>query len=142
MPQLTAPRTESRWKLTQASDEATCDVITCVLNATISKLPPRHEKRRHKRHAFPYLVSLTPIAETELTQLSDPIVVVGKHLSAGGFDFFHPDPLPYKRVIASFHELPWGSTHVVLVSTWCRFLRPGWYDSGGRFTHIVEEANG
>ena len=28
--------------------------------------------------------------------------------------------------------------HLMLRITWCRFLRPGWYDSGGHFIRIVE----
>jgi hypothetical protein len=94
------------------------------------------ERRQRARHPFPRLMSLTPLADHALAQAANPLVVVGKNLGLRGLDFYHCQPLPYRRVIVSFDDMP-GPVHLVLLISWCRFLRPGWYDSGGRFIQVV-----
>lgn len=101
--------------------------------------PPRQqlERRREKRHPYPYPVYLTPVARDGSTPVSNTIVVLGKHLSEHGFDFYHREPLPFRRAIVSF-ELSRGTWIGVLLDlSWCRFGRHGWYDNGGRFLGVV-----
>ena len=63
--------------------------------------------------------------------------MVGKHLSERGLGFYHPQPLPYRRMIVSL-EGPRGDWFGFLIDlTWCRFTRQGWYESGGRFLESV-----
>jgi len=95
------------------------------------------ERRREKRHPFPYPVYLTPVDKDTLAPLAETIVVLGKHLSGLGFDFYHRDPLPFRRAIVSFEAGRGKWIGVLLDLSWCRFGRHGWYDNGGRFLSIV-----
>jgi hypothetical protein len=101
--------------------------------------PPggRRERRTERRFPYPRLIPLTPMVE-EGQEASGPTrYVVGKHLGPRGLDFFHGDPLPERYAVVA---LPCGAdrwAHLLLRITWCRFLRAGWYDSGGRFVRLV-----
>jgi len=98
-----------------------------------------HEERRaYQRLPYPKLISLTPVADDGITPVGETITVVGRNLSLGGLDFYHNQPLAHRRMIATLECGPGRSARLLLVLNWCRFLRPGWYDSGGRFTRIVE----
>ena len=91
------------------------------------------ERRRETRHPFPYPIHLTPVDAQGQPQLDEALTVLGKHLSQHGLDFYHREPLPWQRVIAS---LPSGESRWVaflMELTWCRFGQHGWYDNGGRF---------
>lgn len=110
-------------------------VKNLVRLAVANPLPERQfaERRREKRHPYPYPIYLTPVARDGRTPQGKTIVVVGKHISDHGLDFYHREPLPYRRVIAS---LACGSDQwvgLLLDLSWCRFCRHGWYDNGGRF---------
>jgi len=95
------------------------------------------ERRKEKRFPFPYLVHLTPLDQDGATLDTETIVVVGKHLSASGIGFFHPQPLPYRRMIVSL-ETPGNRWLGFLVDlSWCRFTKQGWYESGGKFLETV-----
>ena len=95
------------------------------------------ERRREKRYPFPFLVHLTPVDEDGVTPCGESIVVVGKYISERGLGFYHSQPLPYRRVIAS-SEGPRGDWFGFLLDlSWCRFTRQGWYESGGRFLGVV-----
>jgi hypothetical protein len=108
----------------------------------LSRLYPQGhcpERRREARYPFPYLVRLTPVGANGAT-VGPPVVVVGKHISEHGLGFYHPTPIPYRRVQA---EVLGGSEdganlNVMMDLTWCRFNREGWYDGGGRFLELVE----
>ena len=82
---------------------------------------------------------LTPVAPDGRTPLEPAVVVVGKHISEHGLGFYHPQPLAFRRVVADIpvgRQLP--SFHVLMDLSWCRFIRDGWYDGGGRFLEEVE----
>jgi hypothetical protein len=66
------------------------------------------------------------------------LVVIGKHLSEHGLDFYHRQPVPQRRVIASLDGGSAGWVGLLLELNWCRFTRHGWYDNGGRFVAIVD----
>ena len=54
-----------------------------------------------------------------------------------GLGFYHPQPLPHRRMIASLES---GNGHwlgFLIDVTWCRFTKHGWYESGGRFLEAV-----
>lgn len=97
--------------------------------------PPRKvtERRRETRHPYPYPVYLTPLDENRDPLTERTVVVVGKHLSEHGVDFYHRAPFPHKLVVCSLSvgEKRWVS--MLLELTWCRFSKHGWYDNGGRF---------
>ena len=91
------------------------------------------ERRRENRYPFPFLVHLTPVEDNDQPANAETIVVVGKHLSERGLGFYHPKPLPYRRMIVSL-ESPGGEWLGFLIDlSWCRFTKQGWYESGGRF---------
>lgn len=105
----------------------------------VSTLYPKNdltERRRETRYPFPYLVHLSPVGENGETPCGESVVVVGKHISHRGLGFYHPAPLPYRRVIASLES--GGHWYAFLLDlNWCRFTRQGWYESGGRFLQVV-----
>jgi hypothetical protein len=105
----------------------------------LSGLYPRGrtpERRAVQRFPYPQLLYLSPIGE-DLLPAGDPVAVIGKHLSERGLGFYHVQPLPYRRMIASL-ELPHGHWAGFLIDIkWCRFTQFGWYDSGGRFLQTV-----
>ncbi len=95
------------------------------------------ERRTEGRYPYPYLIHLTPVGEDEQTPQGESIVAVGKHLSNRGLGFYHPRPLPYRRMIVSL-EASDGGIHGFLIDlAWCRFTKQGWYESGGRFLEAV-----
>ncbi len=107
----------------------------------LSRLFPERkqiEKRQEQRHPYPHLITLTPLSPDGQTPTEETIVVAGKHLSESGLGFFHPAPLPYRRVIASLEMPEGGWTAFLMDLSWCRFSRYGWYESGGKFIQLVE----
>ncbi|MDP6446504.1 MAG: hypothetical protein QGG36_21240 [Pirellulaceae bacterium] len=94
------------------------------------------ERRRSRRHPYPYPVQLTPVTSDGEVLTGDTFFVLGKHLGEGGLDFYHSDPVPYRRAIAS---LKCGDQWVSLLMdlTWCRFGVHSWYENGGRFINAV-----
>lgn len=98
----------------------------------------RLERRRERRHPYPHLVLLTPVARDGGCLLDETIVVIGKHLSEHGLDFYHREPVAHRRMIASLETGAGRYVGLLLDLTWCRFTRHGWYDNGGRFLSVAE----
>lgn len=95
------------------------------------------DRRRDRRYPYPHLVRLLPVAADGITPAGPDFVVVGKHLSERGLGFYHVEPLPYRRMIATLES--GGERLSLLVDlNWCRFTGQGWYESGGRFLEIVD----
>jgi len=119
---------------------ATDPIADQVQRALFRHQTPLHlrERRREQRHPYPYAVYLTPLNHRGEPDLSDTFVVIGKHLSGHGFDFYHNTPVPYRRVLASFDCGNGSWVAFVLDLGWCRFNRNGWYDNGGRFLEVAE----
>jgi hypothetical protein len=111
------------------------------VRSLLSQLHPRPsnvERRSETRYPYPYLVRLTPVDDDGTTPVGEPLVVVGKHVSESGMGFFHPEPLPFRYVIASFGDDPDSAISLLINLSWCRFARQGWYESGGRFLETAE----
>ncbi len=105
------------------------------LRALLDSLQSRShgsERRAARRYPYPYLVQLTPVGDDGVTAAGRTIVVVGKHLSESGLGFYHPGPLPYRRMVVLL-ETAGASLAFLIDVAWCRFLKQGWYESGGRF---------
>lgn len=96
------------------------------------------ERRSHSRLPYPKMIPFTPLCDDMVTVAGDPIHVVGKNLALLGLDFFHQEPITQRYGIVSLECSPERWTHFVIKLTWCRFLRTGWYDSGGRFVNVVD----
>jgi hypothetical protein len=115
------------------------DVRTQVL-ALLTTLYPQYElveRRRERRHPFPHLIHLTPVADDGVTPAGEAIVVVGKHLSERGLGFYHPQPLCHRRMIASLENARGEWISFLIDLNWCRFTKHGWYESGGRLLESV-----
>jgi len=97
----------------------------------------RLERRAGARYPYPYLVRLTPVRSRDEAPAGEPVVVVGRYLSERGFSFYHPKPLPFRRVLATLETASGTRLGFLLDLTWCRFTRHGWYESGGRFLGVA-----
>jgi hypothetical protein len=117
----------------------TSDVRT-QLWGLLSTLYPKTQiidRRRETRYPFPYLIHLLPMEDDGTTPCGEGVVVVGKHVSERGLGFYHPEPLPYRRVIASLESGSGQWFGFLIDLNWCRFTKQGWYESGGRFLESV-----
>ncbi|MCA9122338.1 MAG: hypothetical protein KDB11_19250 [Planctomycetales bacterium] len=106
----------------------------CVQFALRGAAPNRthDERRRQKRHPFPYPVRLLPV-NAQREAVASPIVVLGKHITSQGLDFYFQRPISHRRVIASFDCESPEYAELLMDLTWCRFSGHGWYENGGRF---------
>jgi hypothetical protein len=137
MIQLDDPHVESVNEGTGQKDKDS--VIRRHVWKLMSAIYPMQEildRRNENRYAFPYLVHLTPVADDGITPQGNSITVVGKHLSDHGLGFYHPKPLPYRRMIVSL-ECNGHWLGFLIDLRWTRFTKQGWYESGGRFLQSV-----
>jgi len=136
---LTHPETTPACDLAVTSEQE----VRAQVHGLLGTLFPRGrvaDRRQDTRHAFPQLITLTPAPEEQLSDGFESMVVVGKHLSERGLGFFHHEPLPYRRVIASIQLNKETVVAFLLDVHWCRFHGKGWYESGGRLLQVVEPA--
>jgi hypothetical protein len=96
------------------------------------------ERRHDERVAIPLTLRLTPLDRDRRPVADDAITVVGKDISRRGLSFTHELPLTYRRAIISLDDPKYGRFAAEIDVTWCRFTKPGWYESGGR---LVRSAN-
>lgn len=113
--------------------------LTTQIEALVSRLhPPIERERRHDdRIAIPVLFRLTPLDSNREPIESQAAIVVGKNISRRGLSFFHEQPTPYRRAIIELAQPGLGSFAAEIDVNWCRFTRPGWYESGGRLIRLV-----
>jgi hypothetical protein len=109
-----------------------CDLLSALYPAI-----DLTKRRCECRYPFPYCIRLTPVAEDGISPRGETVVVEGKHLWERGLRFRHPQPLPQRRVIASLPS--GGGLWLSFLSdlTSCRFIKPGRYESEGRFVRSV-----
>jgi hypothetical protein len=127
---------EARPSLDAASMPALPDTLRKQVRGLLAGLTPRGdavERRNDWRYPYPYLIHLTPVGRDGTTPIGERIVVPGKQLSEHGLGFYHQEPLPYRRMIASLESSTGARLAFLIDLTWCRFMRCGWYESGGRF---------
>ena len=125
--------------LPECNDPVDDDVRTQVCGLLIPLYPRNDlgERRRDKRYPFPHLIHLVPVGDDGVTPQGDALIVVGKHLSERGLGFYHPKPLPHRRMIASLQAGNGRWLGFLIHLSWCRFTKEGWYESGGRFIRSV-----
>lgn len=99
--------------------------------------PGAFERRREQRYPLPKLIQLRPIAADGSTSTGPPVTVSGKHISEAGLSFYHPEPLPYRLVIASLEKTDGTRCEFLIDVGWCRFTQLGWYESGGKFVRPI-----
>lgn len=114
------------------------EILRCVQFALRSAVPERLqcERRRERRYPFPYPVRLQPV-DAARQAIASPLVVIGKHITNHGLDFYCQQSIPYRRVIARFEPDPGQHVELLMTLTWCRFAYHGWYENGGRFLSAV-----
>jgi len=95
------------------------------------------DRRDDHREPFPYPIHITPLSDDGQVLLGETIVVLGKHLSERGLDFYYEAPLPHRRVIASWQSSDGTWLSLLLNLRWCRSTKYGWYENGGRFLQVV-----
>lgn len=103
---------------------------------------PGCERRSDRRYPFAQLIRLTPLSSDGRPLDADALVVAGKHISESGLGFFHPLPLPHRRMVATFEERPGRLLNLEIDVHWCRFTGLGWYESGGRFLGVWRGGEG
>ncbi|MBI1246555.1 hypothetical protein GC197_01775 [bacterium] len=122
--------------------EASEAKVRAAVGRLISRILPKvvtNERRRDFRYPYPHLIYLTPINPSGEPLNAQSTVVVGKNITERGIDFFHREPLPYRRVILTLEAEDGARASVVTDLLWTRFTRHGWYDNGGRFLQVVTQ---
>lgn len=95
------------------------------------------DARRHERFAYPRLIFVTPADEAGCPAPVGSFVVAGRHISESGLGFFHPQSIPHREVIVSLDHADGTWKSFLLELRWCRFIRQGWYESGGRLLRVA-----
>ncbi len=103
---------------------------------------PRHdgfrpERRHSSRDSFPYPVHLTPLSRDHRPDVTQTIIVIGRHLSEQGLDFYHHEPVPFRRAVVSLPTNGNEWVSLLFELFWTRYNCHGWYDNGGRFLAVV-----
>jgi hypothetical protein len=110
--------------------------LVARINPSVSR-----ERRRDERFAIPLLFKLSPLDTGQRASEHESIVVVGKNVSRRGFSFFHEQPISHRRAILELVQPGLGEFAAEIDVTWCRFTKPGWYESGGRLVRPVHIIN-
>jgi hypothetical protein len=106
--------------------------LVAGLNPTVAL-----ERRRDERVAIPVLFRLTPLDNDRQPIESAAVTVVGKNISRRGLSFYHKHPLTYRRAVITLQHPELGDFSAEVDITWCRFTKPGWYESGGRLVAAI-----
>ncbi len=110
------------------------------VEALLASLQPTvaRERRRDDRCPIPVLFKLTPLVLDGRPYPHEAAIVVGKNISRRGVCFFHEQRISHRRAILELVQPGMAEFAVEIDVTWCRFTKPGWYESGGR---LVRTAN-
>jgi hypothetical protein len=99
------------------------------------------ERRRGERLSVPVMFRLTPLTDDGQAIAGESITVIGKNISRHGLSFYHAVPVPYRRARISVENIDVAFA-VEIDINWCRFSKPGWYESGSRLiAAVVPETN-
>src|SRR5688572_21523057 len=115
--------------------------LTKQVEALLARLNPpvTVERRSDERVAVPVLFQLTPLDENgEPVELA-ALTVVGKNMSRRGISFYHNEPLLYRRAIITVDHAGLEGFSAEIDISWCRFAKPGWYESGGRLMAVAAQ---
>jgi hypothetical protein len=112
------------------------------IEALLTRLNPEVlvDRRRDERVAIPILFQLVPLDADLQPMDAEATVVVGKNMSRRGLSFFHDRPIPHRRALVTLNFADLVSFTAEIDVSWCRFARPGWYESGGRLIRLVDRA--
>lgn len=124
---------------TSVAGDADRATLSSQIEALLARLHPSvaRERRRDDRVAIPVLFRLTPLDADHQPIEIEVSFVVGKNISRRGLSFYHECPLPHRRALIALAQPGLGSFAAEIDVSWCRFTRPGWYESGGRLVRSV-----
>lgn len=110
------------------------------VEALLASLQPSvaRERRRDERCPIPVLFKLTPLEVDNQPIAHEAAIVVGKNISRRGLCFFHEQPISHRRAIIELVQPGLGEFAAEIDVTWCRFTKPGWYESGGRLVRSAK----
>lgn len=116
--------------------------LTIQVEALLSRLHPivERERRHDDRVAIPVLFRLTPFDSDRQPLEQESSIVVGKNISRRGVSFYHEKPITHRRALIELADPVVGSFVAEIDVSWCRFTRPGWYESGGRLIRSAAPA--
>ena len=108
--------------------------LTIQIEALLTRLHPAvgRERRHDDRIAIPVLFRLVPFDVDRQPLEQEALIVVGKNISRRGVSFYHEHPLTHRRALIELADPSVGSFVAEIDVSWCRFTKPGWYESGGR----------
>jgi hypothetical protein len=108
------------------------------IQALVARLHPTVtlERRRADRLSIPVTFRLTPLADDGQPIASETISVIGKNISRYGLSFYHATPLAHRRAKISVENIDIVFTAEIDIN-WCRFSKPGWYESGSRLIAVM-----
>ncbi|HEY2895271.1 MAG TPA: hypothetical protein VGJ16_13695 [Pirellulales bacterium] len=114
--------------------KTTRSTLTIQIEALLSRLHPAvdRERRHDDRIAIPVLFRLTPFDADRQPLVQEASIVVGKNISRRGVCFYHEKAITHRRALIELADPSVGSFVAEIDITWCRFTKPGWYESGGR----------
>ena len=138
---MTIPLQEYSGKRSSSISSSPLDIENSILGVIQFATQPNVflERRAHERVAYTQLFPITPIDNPDEMQVcGETVFVAGKNLSPCGIGFFHQNPIPSRYVVVSLQHAKDGSSHYLVKISWCRFLHPGWYDSGGQIMRMVK----
>ena len=111
--------------------------VLAILRASQLQQQVAVERRKDRREPYPYPIHVTPVGADGAIEKNDTFVVLGKHLSERGLDFYCEAPVPHRRVITSWKDSNGKWLALLLDLRWCRSNEHGWYENGGRFLRVV-----
>ena len=108
--------------------------LTLQIEALLSRLHPvvERERRQDDRIAIPVLLRLTPYDDNQRPLDEEALIVVGKNISRRGVSFYHQQSITHRRALIEVADPVAGTFAAEVDISWCRFTKPGWYESGGR----------
>lgn len=80
---------------------------------------------------------LSPIDDPAASDPPPAIPISLTDISRHGIGFSHTAPLPYRLIQISFESDDAPAPILVVRLQWCRFRRPGSYESGGQIQRVV-----
>jgi hypothetical protein len=97
------------------------------------------DRRRDERFPIPILFQIIPLDADRQPLEAEAKYVVGKNISRRGLSFFHDGPITFRRALVLLDHPGLGSFRAEIDVNWCRFARPGWYESGGRLIRPADD---
>ncbi|MCU0958725.1 MAG: hypothetical protein MUF48_01350, partial [Pirellulaceae bacterium] len=110
---VVASLSDAPFAFRSTEDQHIYDCVRGILQK-YRRRPQGSDRRCDRREPFPYPIDIIPVAADGRVLHAEAIVVLGKHLSERGLDFYYQAPLPYRRVVASW-ECPDGDRPALLL---------------------------